>query len=45
MRDAKSSVCGAILIPRNRLDVDGWSLNESLRFLGFLGYTSVVLKN
>ena len=43
-RDAKSRVCSAIPVPQKGLDPTEWSVRESLRFLKFLGYTSVVLK-
>ena len=45
IRDARSRVCSAIPMPKKGLDADDWSLKESLRFLEFLGYTSVVMKS
>ena len=43
-RDAKSRVCSAIPVPQKGLDPTEWSVREGLRFLKFLGYTSVMLK-
>ena len=43
-RDAKARVCSAILAPQKGLDPTEWSVRKGLRFLKFLGYTSVVLK-
>ena len=43
-RDAKSRTCAAIPVPRKGVDSEDWSLKECLRFLEFLGYTSVVIK-
>lgn len=44
-RDAKSRVCCAIPVPQKGIDVEEWSLREGLRFLDFLGYTSLLLKS
>ena len=44
-RDAKSRVCCAIPVPQKGIDVMEWSLREGLRFLDFLGYTTVVVKS
>ena len=43
-RDARSRMCSAIPVPQKGLDPAGWSVGEGLRFLNFLGDTSVLLK-
>ena len=35
--DSKSKVCMAIPVPQKGVDVEEWSVRESLRFLDFLG--------
>ena len=44
-RDAKSRVCCEMPIPQKGIDVMEWSLREGLRFLDFLGHTSVVINS
>ena len=43
--DSKSKVCTAIPVPQKGVDVEEWSVRESLRFLDFLGYQKVVVKS
>ena len=43
--DSKSKVCTAIPVPQKGIDVEEWSVRESLRFLDFLGYQKIVVKS
>ena len=44
-RDSKSRTCAAIPVPKKGLDSEDWSLKECLRYLEFVGYTSVLIKS
>ena len=44
IKDVKSRVCAAVPVPRKGVDNEEWSVKETLRFLEFLGYTSLVMK-
>ena len=40
----KSKVCAAIPVPQKGVDLEEWSVRESLKFLELLGYQKVIIK-
>ena len=42
--DSRSKACAAIPVPQKGIDPDEYSVRESLKYLDFLGYQSVVIK-
>ena len=43
--DSKSKACAAIPVPQKGVDAEEWSVRENLKFMDFLGYQKVIIKN